>query len=169
MKAIPAFLSLLAALSAAPRAEASGCMHYDSFRRILSARPHEVLSGGFQVLSRNERVALVRLADGAEILMTASRKPDLPVSAAPALHLLDFIFEEGHGCGPVYECASGLYRLMLPSESGLAAYEYPAVEEFRDDPAPSPWKMEEVIPTFTGLRPAGDPIPGHPQCVLGFW
>ena len=79
------------------------------------------------------------------------------------LRLDSIIFEEGHGCGPIYICETGM--ITLTTRRGIFAW--PPVNEYSSLWGKPNFIDDLLIPMFSGSQIVPDS--DRPQCHFGDW
>ena len=157
------FLSCLAA-------KASGCMHYDVWVSVNETSEEKILS------ESNYTVAIidnhtVKLEINSPISKTILLKRDnFSMKISQSLKLRDVVFEEGHGCGPVYICTTGQIVLNLPSIDDFRAgqFVYPQLYEYESEYDQNYAKViwEDLLdPFFFDVKTKSD----QKNCRYGNW
>lgn len=173
------YFSLIMLLSTSLRSLASGCGSYDSWLKIQRTQVHTFFAYAqdeFEIISNGEFFIRIRVKDNPKVTLT------LPLQSREAgtlswkdVRLLtdDVDFEEGHGCGPVYNCKTGRYTLRLPPEIGdvdkrLRIFAWPVLREYRS-PWQNGWVASDLLPPFALPISRSNSSQLPKQCTYGDW
>lgn len=163
---------LIALLLLSSKIYASGCMHYDDFLTIQKVFPKKMVeSSEYRILGYGKNHYTIILKERPENPITLVRVSDT-AQRERTLAIDDIQFEEGNGCGPVYECVSGRITLTIPpSRFGgrqvAGVFVWPVLEEYttRYDRFGG-WSVDTILKPFDEKPLSGS---NKVLCRYGNW
>lgn len=143
---------------------ASGCMHYEEFLEVYKITPKKNLTKKeFRVVSSSDIHYSIKLNSSPDKIYTLVKRSSEATNDA-YLEIKDIIFEQGHGCGPIYRCETGYLRL----KNKKGTFTWPVIEEYSSRWGDPTWIVETLLPVFgqtMDFKHSG----GIAQCEYGDW
>ncbi|NUN05703.1 MAG: hypothetical protein HUU57_08070 [Bdellovibrio sp.] len=188
------FLAILCAMQifVTAKALASGCGRYDTYREIHTIEKSVTTPAwnDYEVTTNTAEAITLRNKASQELVTLEWEKSEYyhgnyesektPGDFIDSFYTNDLIFEEGNGCGPVYECITGQIVLVVVNKQKHIArtFVYPPVREASEFWGfPLLLNTKKLLPVFGNMRLPGTPMSDEDgkdilnknQCRYGNW